>query len=158
MKVSGLTGDNPSSWSANTSLGVHRCPGCKEKTWHCKYCKHLNPRSHRQTHKPPKAAGDRVGWHKGTHDVGHANCQQLLVGIDSVVVLTGWGETGSSKLSDETTFFGCLDYLRLVRCVEYSHTSGSVRLQNANMLTMTMLMFNSNNLCCVNKCTHADNC
>lgn len=37
LKVSGLTGDNSSCWSANTSLGVHCCPKCEEKTWHWKY-------------------------------------------------------------------------------------------------------------------------
>lgn len=61
----------------------------------CQY-KHncyYNYENNTQTHKPPKAACDRVGWHKGAHDVGHSDCQQLLVGIDPVVVLTGWGET-----------------------------------------------------------------
>lgn len=42
--------------------------------------------------KPPKAAGDRIGWHEGAHYVGHADRQQLLIGINSVVILTGWEE------------------------------------------------------------------
>lgn len=39
--------------------------------------------------KPPKAAGDRIGGNKGAHYVGHTDGQQLLIGINSVVILTG---------------------------------------------------------------------
>lgn len=59
--------------------------------------------------KPPKAASNRISWHKGAHYVGHTDGQQLLIGINPVVILTGWEEKENpSEMQRPNNSFICL--------------------------------------------------